>query len=937
MAQDSALPSTAPCVARALRPVSATEPCSGDSRFVQRVRRRYAAEQHLLPAGEPTHASFEACKQALQAAGHSLGAALRIVRQLTLERLAVLDTDQQAPLEVITRSITALAEWALDTACEHAMVALDALHGAPLSAQGQRARLWVIGMGKLGARELNVSSDIDLIYVYDDDGLTAGLPDSGGRGRITHHEYFGKAVRHIYALVGDVTEHGFVFRVDLALRPNGNSGPPAVSLGALDDYFEVQGREWERFAWLKSRVVAPRSSVVSQGAQPLRSLVLPFVFRRYLDYNVFDALRTLHRQIREHAQKRSAGHPGRAHDVKLSPGGIREIEFTVQLLQVVRGGQFPELRTRPTLDALQRLAHAGLMPQVTADELAQAYRFLRQVEHRIQYLDDQQTHMLPTDGPDLDWIARSMAFTDTCAFLAQLDTHRERVAIEFDTLLGGTAPCKSCGKNGATPATSLTDLLAQLPPAVAERMAGWPNHPRVQALRDDSRRRLLRLMQRNAEWLRTDRVTELATVRMVDWLEPMLRRESYLALLIERPLVHERLLRLLGMARWPARYLQRHPGVIDELASSDMLSERFDAAGFEADLEERATSLRHTREDDDEALLNLLRRAHHAEVFRTLARDLEKTITTEQVADDLSALADAVLRITARWCWQRLKTRHRDEPAFAIIGYGKLGGKELGYGSDLDIVFVYDDDDERAAEIYAGFVRKMINWLSVKTGEGDLYEIDTALRPNGSSGLLVTQFTHYANYQMQRGSNAAWAWEHQAMTRARCVLGSGSDSNRWPQRFESVREAVITSDRDTRALRHEIALMRDRVGAAHPVREGRFDVKHSPGGMVDAEFAVQYLVLSHSAAHPALRDNVGNIALLARAETAGLLAPGTGVAAGNAYRELRRLQHQARLDEAPTQVVPASVAVYSAAIQAVWHQVLGPAGGSGPSRSHSTT
>ena len=295
-------------------------------------------------------------------------------------------------------------------------------------------------MGKLGARELNVSSDIDLVYVYDQDGETAG--GEGGRGRISNHEYFTKAVKAIYGLIGEVTEHGFVFRVDLMLRPNGNSGPPAVSLGGLEDYFQVQGREWERFAWLKSRVVAPRSCIDSGSAQGLRSAVLPFVFRRYLDYSVFDSLRVLHKQIREHAAKRSAGRPERANDVKLSRGGIREIEFTVQLLQVVRGGHYPELRTRPTLQALQRIAAAGLMPQATADALARAYEFLRRVEHRIQYLDDQQTHVLPMDcnsddDGDLNWVARTMGFADCCPFLHELDAHRELVAQEFDTLLGG--------------------------------------------------------------------------------------------------------------------------------------------------------------------------------------------------------------------------------------------------------------------------------------------------------------------------------------------------------------------------------------------------------------------------------------------------------------------------------------------------------------------
>lgn len=905
------------------------------SRFFQRLHRRYGADLSLLPPGAPERAHMQATLEALRGRGHDTPTALRILRQMVMERLMRLDCEAQAPLGAITRAVTELAELALDNACQIARAELDARHGAPCGPDGQPVELWIIGMGKLGARELNVSSDIDIIYVYEHEGETQGTPD--GRGRISNHEYFARAVKIIYGVVGDTTEHGCVFRMDLALRPNGNSGPAAVSLAALEDYLQVQGREWERFAWLKSRVVAPLACIGNPAVQALRGVVLPFVFRRYLDYSVFDALRALHRQIRDHAAKRSAGHPERANDVKLSRGGIREIEFTVQLLQVVRGGQFPELRRRPTLDALPRLASAGLMPPETADALARAYTFLRRVEHRIQYLDDQQTHILPTRDDDLAWIARTMGYADCSTFLHDLDVHRELVAQEFDTLLGGDEPKKCNGCNGgaagsATP-PELEALLEQLPPLLRERVAEWRNHPRVAALRDEARTRLFRLVQRTAQWLREGRVGEEAAVRLVNWLEPLLRRESYLALLLERPAVHEQLLHLLGAARWPARYLLQHPGVIDELAGSSLLSERFVVADFERDLRLRLASLRSTQEDDDEALLNLLRRAHHAEIFRTLARDVEGRITVEQVADDLSLLADSVLRITAQWCWSRLKNRHRETPQFGIIGYGKLGGKELGYGSDLDIVFVFDDDDERAPEIYAAFVRKLINWLTVKTGEGDLFEIDTALRPNGNSGLLVTSFEAYANYQQQRGSNTAWTWEHQAMTRARFVLGSEDlpsadgtlPASSLRARFDAVRKAVITADRDPAALRQEIQAMRERVRSAHPAPAGQFDIKHSPGGMVDAEFAVQFLVLSQSAAHPELVDNVGNIALLQRAEAAGLLPPGVGQAAASAYRELRRVQHRARLDEAPTQVPLSELQEERAAVQALWHAVFGPA------------
>jgi [glutamine synthetase] adenylyltransferase / [glutamine synthetase]-adenylyl-L-tyrosine phosphorylase len=915
-------------------------PLSAHSRFATRLRRRYAAELPLLPSGAPRAAQMELVYRELRERGHDVGTALRILRQLVLERLIVLDCDERAPLLVVTAAMTDLAEFALDAACRQAQDELDARHGAPLGPEGQRAELWIVGMGKLGARELNVSSDIDLVYVYDHDGDTAGL--ESGRGRISNHEYFTQAVKIIYGLIGTPTEHGFVFRVDLMLRPNGSAGPPAVSLDALEDYFQVQGREWERFAWLKSRVVAPRAGVRHGSAQALRGAVLPFVFRRYLDYNVFESLRGLHQQIREHAAKRSAGRPERANDVKLSRGGIREIEFTVQLLQVVRGGQFPELRTRPTLQALPRVAAAGLMPEATAQALAEAYEFLRRVEHRIQYLDDQQTHVLPMcnnpqDDGDLTWIARTMGYADCCPFLSELDRHRELVAQEFDRLLGGAQECKGCnGGQAAARAPDLEQLLEQLPAQLRERVANWQRQPRVMALREDARARLARLIGRTAQWLEQGLVSEAAALRLTDWIEPLLRRESYLALLLERPGVHERLLRLLGAARWPARYLMQHPGVIDELASEQLFSERFSARDFESELEQRRRSLQITGEDDDETLLNLLRRAHHAEVFRTLARDVEGQLTVEQVADDLSALADAVLRVTARWCWQRLKQRHRDAPRVAIIGYGKLGGKELGYGSDLDIVFVYEDEDERAPEAYGAYVRKLITWLAIKTAEGDLFEIDTALRPNGNSGLLITSFEAYANYQQRRGSNTAWTWEHQAMTRARFILGeedipspleepaaAGAARERsLRERFDAVREAVITAARDVAALRDEIMTMRDRVRAAHPVKPDRFDVKHSPGGMVDAEFAVQFLVLSQSGTHRELIPNVGNIALLVRAEEAGLLPPTVGRAAADAYRDLRRIQHRARLNEEPTHLPPAAVQVQRDAVLALWSAVF---------------
>ena len=913
-------------------PVETTAAQADHSRYVQRIRRRYADELTQLPGGLPRREVIEALVRQFMAEGRALGSAMRVARQCVLERLAVLDVEGGCAMPDITLAMTELAEVTLEFALAQASAEHDARYGAPLNASGQRIEFWVVGMGKLGARELNVSSDIDLIYVYEDSGHTAG-PEV-----ISAHEYFSHLVRTLYMLIGDVTEDGFVFRVDLALRPNGNSGPPAVSLAMLEEYLQVQGREWERFAWLKSRVVVPRASVLNGKALALRNMVTAFVYRRYLDYGVFEALRQLHRKVREEAQRRAAGRPARANDVKLSRGGIREIEFIVQLLLVVRGGQFPEMRTRSTLKALSKLAAAGIIKADNAHQLADAYTFLRRVEHRIQYLDDQQTHMLPTLDADLNWIARSLELTcnaGTCELLDRLGQVREFVAGEFDALLheghapapnAGDAGCKTCGP-APLPIDS-ESFIDSLPPELAQRVKPWCEQPKIKALRDDSKLRLARLITRAAEAIKTKRCTLAAALSFIDWLEPLLKRDSYLALLVERPEVHSRLLHLLGLARWPTRYLMRHPGVIDELADERLLHSRFDAAEFAAELNARHEAWTRSGQADEESLLDTLRRAHHAEVFRTLVRDVEGHITVEQVADDLSALADATLGCALRWCWQHFKQSHLSledgGPHIAVIAYGKLGGKELGYGSDLDVVFLYDDAHENAAEIYAAYVRKLIGWLTLRTGAGELFDIDTALRPNGASGLLVTSISRFSDYQNGRGSNTAWTWEHQAITRARFCAGYLP----LQAQFEAVRHGVLCAPREAAALRKEVQTMRDKVRSAHPVRASgsavMFDVKHSAGGMMDVEFAVQFLVLQFSRLHPALLDNVGNIALLQRAEAVGLLSAGVGAAAADAYRDLRRAQHAARLNEAPTQVNIDTMAVQRDAVLTLWREAFAP-------------
>ena len=545
--------------------------------------------------------------------------------------------------------------------------------------------------------------------------------------------------------------------------------------------------------------------------------------------------------------------------------------------------------------------------------------FLRQVEHRIQYLDDQQTHRLPSDPADLQWIAHTLGLADSNALLQALQQHRDRVAQEFERLLGQGDNAPANAAETLPPVShDWAGVLEGLSPLFRERMAAWPTLPRVLALREDARERLLRLVQRTQSWIDQGQASEEAALRWSDWMEPLLRRETYLALLLERPRVHQQLLRLLGSARWAARYLRTHPGVIDELANPEVLDERFDAAQLRRHLQARHDALASQGADDEESLLNVLRRAHHGETLLTLARDVEGRLSVEQVADDLSLLADTLVEVAALWVWSRLKTRHRDLPCFAVLGYGKWGGKELGYGSDLDIVFVYQDDHPQAGEIYAAFARKLIQWLTIKTGEGDVYEIDTALRPNGSAGLLVSSWGSFADYQRQRGSNTAWVWEHQAMTRARfCV---GDEQLRQP--FEEVRREVLCAPRDPQALAVEVVAMRDKMRAAQSLKPKVFDFKHSPGGMIDAEFAVQFLVLAHAQRHPDLVKNVGNIALLEHAESVGLLPHGMGQAAADAYRALRHWQHQARLDEASGELPLSEAQVQHDAIAALWRFVF---------------
>jgi len=928
------------------------------SRFVKRVRERYGALSNKLDPGILNKDILSRSYCELSQIFPQPPDALRVLRQLALERIATLDCEGNAPLEQITQMMTLLAEWTLAKAYEVGFGQLSKKYGIPQTPLGQPASFWIIGMGKLGACELNVSSDIDLIYIYDHEGQTrqesseAIRPLLSRQGSETHstanwnaaaaqvqvisnQEFYTQLVFEIQRLIDAVTEHGRVFRIDLALRPNGMSGPAVMCLDALEQYLQSQGREWERFAWLKSRVVAPHS----QAGLPneLSQIVTPFVYRKYLDYEIFDSLRFLHQQIRAQAVRFALGRPERINDIKLGRGGIREIEFITQLLQVVRGGQFPELRVRPTLTALSLLVQTRQMSETSAHQLQSAYVFLRRLEHRIQYLDDQQTHILPTLPADLEWLCVSMGFASTHAFLLALEGHRSFVSTEFASLLGtkeavpmgsnnhqdtkktlvpNVLPLQESqsslspnGPNGLNRlngsnesgepgdsgegAINLLSLGISRNSPLVERVNVLLNHPRTHHLKESSKTKLYALIRQTALWVANDPAKETGALRWCDWMELLLRRENYLSLLVERPFIHHNLIYILGASRWASQYLNLHPGLIDDLADSQVLLQRFNPAQFESTLIQRIDALEQSGDSDEEAMLNLLRRAHHSELFLCLARDLSGKLSIQEVADDLSALAESVIHITAKLVWPRIKNPHTHTPSFGIVGYGKLGGKELGYGSDLDIVFIYDDPHPNAGETYSSFARKIINWLSVKTTAGDLYEIDTALRPNGNSGLLVTQLAAFEDYQLQRGSNVAWLWEHQAMTRARVILGNSA----FKERFESIRNRVLTTQRDAGLLKSEIVGMRNKLIQAQKGSSGLFDLKYSPGAMIDVEFAVQFLILAHSHKYRDLTLNTGNLALLDKAAELGLIPQDLAKSCIQSYKNYRQEQHLARLDE----------------------------------------
>jgi glutamate-ammonia-ligase adenylyltransferase len=845
------------------------------SRYAQRSLAAHPEMRAEIDAGAPF--AREEIERALCEGGEDDEAAikrrLRRLRQRVLLRVMARDLAGAADLAEVCGTMSDLADFSIRCALAWAGRQLSAAHGAPLDASGASTDLVVVAMGKLGGGELNVSSDVDLVFLYPEEGETEGAR------RITNHEYFDRVGRKTIALLSDVTADGFAFRVDMRLRPYGESGPLVASFEALEAYFVSQGREWERYAWIKARAIT--------GARhdELDAIVRPFVYRKYLDFGALAAMRRLHAEVRRDVARREL-----AEHVKLGPGGIREIEFIAQALQLVRGGREPALAIRPTLEVLARLAERRMLPEEAARELAAAYVFLRQIEHRLQYLDDAQTHALPSDAEDRARIAVMAGFETWEAFTARLKQIRAQVTRHFENVFAESGLENDSG--------------------------AWPAHPRAAALRasqryamlsEESKQRVDQLVPALARAAAATADPDATLARGLDLIEAIGRRAAYLALLAEHPQALERVTRMIGASSWAAEFVTHHPLLLDELLDDRLLYAPPEWPAFEA----RLRSLLAHVEADAERQMNLIREQHQGQVFRLLAQDLAGLLTVERLADHLSDLADRVLGVALDCAWQQVRTRHRDVPRFAVIAYGKLGGKELGYASDLDIIFLFDDDDERAAEIYLRLAQRLNNWLTLRTSSGTLFDTDLRLRPSGEKGLLVSPLEAFERYEEE----SAWVWEHQALTRARFCAGDAAIGTA----FEAIRVRILARRRDPAPLAKEVLAMREKMHAAHPNRSGLFDAKHDRGGMIDIEFVVQFLVLAHAHRHPALTANLGNIALLKVSADLGLIPSALAERCRNAYREFRRVQHALRLNGAQyARVAREQVAAHVQAVRELW-------------------
>jgi glutamate-ammonia-ligase adenylyltransferase len=827
-------------------------------------------------------------------------AVIRRFRHIELARLAAQDLRGKLSVTEFMRANSALADALIEESLGWLSEHYAPRWGKAVSESGEHLPLIVMAMGKLGGQELNFSSDIDLIFCFPEQGET-----KGGRQHLEHGVYFTRLGQALIKLLGQQTVDGQAFRVDMRLRPFGQSGPMATSFSALEDYYQEQGRNWERYAMVKARFI----NAGPHWGEELFQLLRPFVFRRYLDYSAIEALRKMKLLINQEARRQ-----GVSSNIKLGLGGIREIEFIAQTFQLIRGGRDKDLQTRSLLAALHTCAELNLLESSAVEELEAAYLCLRKVEHVLQQLRDEQTQRLPDNEADQARVAMVCGFSNYAQLLQHIKAHMERVQAHFLTVIGGEEEMK--GEDDSDLALLWQDLLEDdtardvLQEAGVSEPDDWWSA--IKIFRQEVRRRtpgtrgrelLAHLVPALVEGSINQGGSKRLLGRLFSVLQKIASRTTYLELLANNKGARQQLVTLCKASPWIAHQLERYPHLLDELIDPTQL---YDLPELTSYTSEVAEFMARIPLDDMEAQVEALRQAKQSFQLKVAAADVSEGVQLMRVSDHLTYLAEAVIEQVVWMAWQQLTDRHGVPPGrdqsntgFAVIAYGKLGGLELGYGSDLDLVFVCDDipdvqtDGARpldAQQFYLRLAQRVLHLFTTRTMTGVLYEVDMRLRPSGNSGLLVIQLSTYADYLEQE----AWTWELQALVRARMVFGHPSLRDR----FLAVREKRLRVQRDESALLEDIVKMRekmrDHIWKQHAERH---DIKQMPGGMTDIEFITQYLVLAHAHAHSSLIEFTDNVRILHAAFREKLINEHEYEALVGAYKAYRYENHRLALAE----------------------------------------
>ncbi|WP_313298454.1 bifunctional [glutamate--ammonia ligase]-adenylyl-L-tyrosine phosphorylase/[glutamate--ammonia-ligase] adenylyltransferase [Pseudomonas sp.] len=867
---------------------------------------------------------------------------LRRARNRQQLRIIWRDITRQAALGETCRDLSDLADAAIDEAYQWLYPRHCQQFGTPIgNRSGQPQHMVVLGMGKLGAGELNLSSDIDLIFGFPEGGETEGVKRS-----LENQEFFTRLGQRLIKALDPVTVDGFVFRVDMRLRPYGSAGALVLSFNALEQYYQDQGRDWERYAMIKARVVAGDQTA---GAQ-LQEMLRPFVYRRYLDFSAIEALRTMKQLIQQEVRRK-----GMADNIKLGAGGIREVEFIAQAFQLIHGGRDLSLQQRPLLKVLATLEAQGYLPPAVVAELREGYEFLRYTEHAIQAIADRQTQMLPDNDLDRARIAFMLGFADWQAFNAQLMHWRGRIDWHFrqviadpddegegELVVGGEwSPLWEQAQDEEAAGRQLAEAGFEQPAEALRRLAGLRASPQLRSIQRIGRERLdafiPRLLAQAVEHDNPDLVLE----RVLPLVEAVARRSAYLVLLTENPGALRRLLTLCAASPWIAEQIARYPLLLDELLNEGRLFSPPLAPELAAELRERLTRI---PEDDLEQQMEALRHFKLAHSLRVAASEISGNLPLMKVSDYLTWLAEAILDQVLALAWRQTVARHGQpqrsdgsvcDPGFVIIGYGKVGGLELGHGSDLDLVFIHDGDPNAetdgakpidGAQFFTRLGQRIIHLLTTQTNSGQLYEVDMRLRPSGAAGLLVSSLGAFERYQQ----NEAWTWEHQALVRARVLVGCAQVATA----FEGVRARVLGQSRDLAKLRVEVsemrAKMRDNLGtkataagtAANAYEAGvAFDIKQDAGGIVDIEFMVQYAALAWSDQHPAILRWTDNIRILEELEQAGLMPASDAVLLREVYKAFRSASHRQALQKQAGVIDAAQFADERREVRRIWSEL----------------